>query len=87
MTLYFYDQGSRQVLAQVEAAAYTDTQVIGADGCIYSPLAEHVELSSKADCSETLRADWAAAHPSQETRMNELEELMAALLYGGGEEA
>lgn len=87
MTLYLYDRSSRQILAQVEAASYTDKQVTGTDGCVYSPLAGHVELSGKADCSETLRADWASAHPSQESRMDELEELLAALIYGGGEQA
>ena len=33
--------------------------------------------------TETLRADYRAAHPTQETRLEELEELVAALLFGG----
>ena len=41
------------------------------------------ELSGKADCSETLRADYRAAYPAQETRLEELEELVAALMFGG----
>ena len=49
----------------------------------YRPLAEGYELSGKADCSETLRADYRAAHPTQETRLEELETLVAALLFGG----
>ena len=32
---------------------------------------------------ETLRADYRAAHPTQETRLEELEELVAALMFGG----
>ena len=53
---------------------------------VYSPLAADCELSSKADCSETLRADWHAAHPDDKTRIEELEELVAELLYGGEDE-
>ena len=44
---------------------------------VFAPLAEDCELSSKADCSETLRADWWAKIRSQE-----LEALMAGLLFG-----
>ena len=40
-----------------------------------------------ADCSETLRADWRRDHPSAEERMEELEALVAGLLFGGGETA
>ena len=84
MKLYLYDRASKQILAEVSGAkSYTDTQVLSEDGCIYAPLAANVELSSKADCSETLRADWAAAHPTQEERMGDMEELLAELLYGG----
>ena len=53
---------------------------------VYAPLAEDCELSSKVDCSETLRADWRAAHPSDKTRIEELEALMAELLFGGESE-
>ena len=49
----------------------------------YTALADGYELSGKADCSETLRADYRAAHPTQETRLEELETLVAALLFGG----
>lgn len=52
-------------------------------GPVYRPLAEGYELSGKADCSETLRADYRAAHPTQETWLEELETLVAALLFGG----
>lgn len=52
-------------------------------GPVYRPLAEGYELSGKVDCSETLRADYRAAHPTQETRLEELETLVAALLFGG----
>ena len=54
-----------------------------ADGTIYAPLTEGYELSGKVNCSETLRADYRAAHPTQETRLEELETLVAALLFGG----
>ena len=35
--------------------------------------------------AKTLRADYRAAHPTQETRLEELETLVAALLFGGEE--
>ena len=80
MTLYLYKIGTEKPVLTVEnAQSYT------ADGTLYEPLAENYELSGKADCSETLRADYRAAHPTQETRLEELEELMAALMFGGEE--
>lgn len=76
MTLYLYKIGTEKPVLTVEnAQSYT----------LYEPLAENYELSGKADCSETLRADYRAAHPTQETRLEELEELMAALMFGGEE--
>ena len=44
---------------------------------VYGPFAEDCELSSKPDCSETLRADWRRDHPSQEQRMEELKAISA----------
>lgn len=84
MTLYFYEVGTdKSVLTVENALSYTADSVTAVDGMIYAPLAEGYELSSKADCSETLRADYRAAHPAQETRLEELEELVAALIFGG----
>lgn len=84
MTLYFYEIGTDQpVLTLENARSYTADSVTAEDGMIYGPLAEGYELSGKADCSETLRADYRAAHPTQETRLEELEELVAALMFGG----
>ena len=86
MTLYFYEIGTDQPVLTIENAQnYTADSMTAADGTVYGPLAEGYELSSKADCSETLRADYRAAHPTQETRLEELEELVAALLFGGEE--
>ena len=80
MTLYFYEIGTDQPVLTVEnAQSYTADSVTAADGTVYAPLAEGYELSGKADCSETLRA----AYPAQETRLEELEELVAALMFGG----
>ena len=84
MTLYFYEIGTDQpVLTLENARSYTADSVTVEDRVIYGPLAEGYELSGKADCSETLRADYRAAHPTQETRLEELEELVAALMFGG----
>ena len=84
MTLFLYDTAANAVLLEIKnAASYTDNQVVTADGTVYAPLTEHVELSSLPDCSETLRADWREANPTQETRIEELEALVASLLFGG----
>ena len=86
MTLYFYKIGMDTPVLPVEnARSYTADSILAADGAVYAPLAEGYELSGKADCSETLRADYRAAHPTQETRLEELETLVAALLFGGEE--
>ena len=84
MTLYFYKIGTDTPVLTVEnAQSYTADGILAADGTAYAPLAEGYELSGKADCSETLRADWRKRCPSQETRLDELETLVAALLFGG----
>ena len=86
MTLYIYKIGTDQPVLTVEnAQSYTADSVTAADGTVYKPLAEDYELSGRADCSETLRADYRAAYPTQETRLEELEELVAALMFGGEE--
>lgn len=83
MTLYLYNIGTNvPVLSIKNAVSYTDNQVLTEDGTIYGPFAPDVELSSLSDCSETLRAAWRAAHPSAEQRVNELEDLVAGLLFG-----
>lgn len=84
MTVYLYKIGTGTPVLTVEnARSCTTDSILAADGAVYAPLAEGYELSGRADCSETLRADYRAAHPTQETRLEELEELVAALLFGG----
>ena len=88
MTLYLYKTGTGTPVLTIEnAQSYTADSVTALDeagnSVVYAPLAEDCELSSKADCSETMRADWRAAHPSDKTRIEELEALVAALLFGG----
>ena len=88
MTLYLYRVGTAETVLTIQnVQSYTAEQVtaLNEDGTMnfYSSLAEDCELSSRADCTETLRADYRAAHPMQETRINELEALVAELLYGG----
>lgn len=86
MTLYLYKTGTGTPVLTIEnAQSYTADSVTAMDGTVYAPLAEDCELSGKADCSETLRADYRAANPDDKTRMDELETLMAELLYGGEE--
>ena len=70
MTLYFYEiRTAKPVLTVENAQSYTANSVTAADGTVDGPLAEGCELSGKADCSET--------------RLEELEELVAALMFGG----
>lgn len=84
MTLYLYRVGENTpLLAIEEAASYTADQAVTADGTVYGPFAGDCELSAAPDCSETLRADWRRVNPSQKERMEELEELVAAMLFGG----
>lgn len=84
MTLYLYKIGTNTpVLTVKNARSYTADSVTAEDGAVYKPLAEDYELSGKADCSESLRADYRATHPSQETRLEDLETLVAELLFGG----
>lgn len=91
MTLYLYKTGTTVPVLTIEnVQGYTADSVTALDGqggtATYAPLAADCELSGKADCSETLRADWRAAHPSGKTRIEELEALMAELLFGGESE-
>ena len=63
MTLYLYKTGTNVPVLTIEnVQGYTADSVtaLKTDGSTvtYAPLAEDCELSSKADCSETLRADW-----------------------------
>ena len=88
MTLYLYRIGTEVPILTIENVQnYTADSVTArnAEGnpIVYSPLAADCELSSKADCSETLRAAWREANPDGETRLDELEALVAELLYGG----
>ena len=84
MVLYLYKTGKTVPVVVIEdAVAYTADQVIVGDGTIYEPLEEGYELSSLPDCSETLRADWRANNPSVQARLNDVEALLAALLFGG----
>lgn len=84
MKLYLYKIGTTAPALTIEnALCYTDHSVTAEDGTVYAPLAEDCELSSLPDCSETLRADWRAAHMSTEKRVEELESLVAELLFGG----
>ena len=83
MTLYLYKIGSSSLVLTIEnVQGYTAERVTALDeagnAVVYAPLAEDCELSSKADCSETLRAAWRAAHPDDKTRIEELEEQVSA---------
>ena len=91
MTLYLYkyeDGAAQSVLTIENVQSYTADSVtaLEADGTVatYAPLAEDCELSSKADCTETLRADWRRANPSPQERLAELESLLAALMKSEG---
>lgn len=82
MTLYLYKTGTNAPVLTIEnVQSYTADSVTALDAegmaVTYAPLAEDCELSSKADCSETLRAAWRAANPDDKTRIEELVALMA----------
>lgn len=90
MTLYVYKAGEQAggasgapLLAIENAVSYTADRAVTADGDIYGPFGEDCELSSLPDCSEALRARWRREHPSAEERVEELEALVARLLFGG----
>ena len=84
MNLYLYKMGTNTpILVMENAVSYTNNEVKTADGGVYGPFAEGYELSSKPDCTEILRANWRQEHPSAEERMEELEALVAGLLFGG----
>lgn len=85
MTLYLYRIGTPVPLVTMEnVVSYTDMEVVTTEGT-YAPLDEGCELSKTADCTGTLRADWRAAHPSDRIRIEELEAVVADLLFGGEE--
>lgn len=84
MTLYLYQTKSHQLLTVLRGIlSYTDTIATAEDGTIYGPFAENCELSETQDCTGTLRADWRSTHPSTDARLEELEFLMAEMLFGG----
>lgn len=77
MTLYLYKTGTNAPVLTIEnVQGYTADSVTALDEqgstATYAPLAEDCELSGKADCSETLRAAWRAAHPAAEELTLEL---------------
>ena len=84
MTLYLYRIGTEVPVLTIENVQnYTADSVTAknAEGnpIAYSPLAADCELSSKADCSETLRAAWREANPDGETRIEELASSLASV--------
>lgn len=84
MTLYLYRLSGKLSPVVIEnVAEYTASHVLCSDGVVYEPLSDDCELSSLPDCSETLRADWRAANPSTQSRIDDLEALVAELLFGG----
>ena len=84
MTLYLYKIGTEKPVLTVEnARSYTADSVTAADGTVYGPLAADCELSSVPECTETLRANWRKRCPATEPRLEELEELVAGLMFGG----
>lgn len=83
MKLYVYDTGSGNILLELDGVrSYTDMEVATESG-IYGPLAESCELSQTKDCTETLRANWRTVNPSMESRLEDMESLLAGLLFGG----
>ena len=83
MTLYLYDQHTGRLVREIQdVISYTDQSVTTA-AAEYGPLAEGLELAETADCAGTLRADYRRDYPSTESRLEDLETLVAELLFGG----
>ena len=85
MTLYLYRIGTEVPVLTIENVQnYTADSVTAknAEGnpIVYSPLAADCELSSKADCSETLRSDWRKS-PTQLDRI-EAQTTYTAMMTG-----
>lgn len=77
MTLYLYRVGDKQAaltIENVQSYTFDSVTALEADGTFatYAPLTDDCELSSKEDCSETLRADWRKANPGTEHQVNDL---------------
>ena len=74
MELYIYNKQNKTVVSKIEkVSSYTDNKIVTEDGFVYTPLADFVELSSTADCSETLRQDWKnSQEPSSEEVLLEI---------------
>ena len=92
MTLYLYKIGtSVPALTRKNVQSYTADSVMALGGqgeaVTFAPLAEDYELSSKPDCSETLRQAWREAHPGAEAVTLDLladhEERICMLELGG----
>ena len=84
MTLYLYRKGTQSPLLTMEnVVSYTADTVTAVDGRVFGPFAGDCELSSKEDCSETLRADWREENPSETERVEALELLVAQFIFGG----
>ena len=63
MELYLYKTGTHTPLLTVKnVQGYTADRITALDpegnSVTYAPLGEDCELSDRADCTETLRADW-----------------------------
>lgn len=88
MNLYLYKTGEHTPVLTIEnVVSYTDNQAVTEEGSVYGSFDPDCELSSKPDCSETLRADWRRAncledYPElmtlEERRAVKLRELSAA---------
>lgn len=79
MTLYLYKTGTTvPALTIKNVQSYTADSITALDEngrlTTYAPLAEDCELSSKADCSETLCADYRA-------KPNQLDRIEAQVAY------
>ena len=84
MTVYLYKIGTNTpvlTIKNVQSCTADSVTALGEDGGLrtYAPLAEDCELSSKADCSEALRAAWREANPDGETRIEELASSLASV--------
>lgn len=80
MNLYLYKTGEHTPVLTIEnVVSYTDNQAVTEEGSVYGSFDPDCELSSKPDCSETLRADWRRGHLEDGARIGELEKEISAI--------
>lgn len=81
MLLYFYNRHTGRLADVMEADGYNGDFAWAGDSTVYFD--RDWEVSTAPDLGQALRAEWQAANPTQASRLEEVEFLLAELLFGG----